>query len=98
MCSFTPCTPISTGPGLNFDFIFREEEEDFDDMDDMNCTKNEDDLEEAEMRLLQRQLDQGQHVTESQEEKDYKAEFFELLDEVKWWQIENQQSPVYDMK
>ena len=51
-------------------------------MDDMNCTKNEDDLEEAEMRLLQRQLDQGQHVTESQEEKDYKAEFFELLDEV----------------
>jgi len=59
-----------------------EEEEDFDDMDDMNCTKNEDDLEEAEMRLLQRQLDQGQHVTESQEEKDYKAEFFELLDEV----------------
>ena len=92
------CTPISTDPGLNFDFIFREEEEDFDDMDDMNCTKNEDDLEEAEMRLLQRQLDQGQHVTESQEEKDYKAEFFELLDEVKWWQIENQQSPVYDMK
>ena len=48
----------------------------------MNCTKNEDDLEEAEMRLLQRQLDQGKHVTESQEEKDYKAEFFELLDEV----------------
>ena len=55
---------------------------DYDDMDDMNCTKNEDNLEEAEMRLLQRQFHQGQHVTESQEEKDYKAKFFQLLDEV----------------
>ena len=54
-------------------------EDDFEDLE----AKNEDDMEEAEMRLLQRQLDQGQHVTESQEEKDYKAEFFELLDEVK---------------
>ena len=53
-------------------------------MDDMNCTpENEDDLEEAEMRFLQKQLELDTKNKESQEEKDYKAEFFELLDEVK---------------
>ena len=58
--------------------IFRE-----DDMDDMNCTpENEDDLEAAEMRFLQKQLELDTKNKESQEEKDYKAEFFELLDEV----------------
>ena len=46
----------------------------------MNCTKNEDELERAEMRLLQRQLEDL--PAETQEEKDYKEEFFELLDEV----------------
>ena len=55
-----------------------------DDMDDMNCTpENEDDLEAAEMRFLQKQLELDTKNKESQEEKDYKAEFFELLDEVK---------------
>lgn len=34
------------------------------------------------MRLLERSLQEDQD-TESQEEKDYKEEFFELLDEVK---------------
>jgi len=54
-----------------------------DDMDDMNCTpENEDDLEAAEMRFLQKQLELDTKNKESQEEKDYKAEFFELLDEV----------------
>ena len=52
-------------------------------MDDMNCTpENEDDLEAAEMRFLQKQLELDTKNKESQEEKDYKAEFFELLDEV----------------
>ncbi len=51
-------------------------------LDDMSCTKNEDELEQAEMRLLQRQLNEDQQ-TESQEERDYKEEFFELLDEVR---------------
>ena len=49
----------------------------------MNCTpENEDDLEAAEMRFLQKQLELDTKNKESQEEKDYKAEFFELLDEV----------------
>ena len=47
----------------------------------MNCTKDEDELERAELRRLQRQID-DQQPPESQEEKDYKEEFFELLDEV----------------
>ena len=53
----------------------------YSEVDEMSCTKNEDELEVAELRLLQRQLED--QPEESQEEKDYKAEFFELLDEVK---------------
>ena len=53
-----------------------------DEEDDMNCTNNEDELERAEMRLLQKQLVDEDLPAESKEEKDYKEEFFELLDEV----------------
>ena len=56
------------------DDVYDEEE------DDMNCTKDEDELERAELRRLQRQMDD--QTAESQEERDYKEEFFELLDEV----------------
>ena len=60
--------------------LYSEEDYVDEDEDDMNCTKNEDELERAEMRLLQRQLEDL--PAETQEEKDYKEEFFELLDEV----------------
>ena len=52
----------------------------YDEEEDMNCTKDEDELERAELRRLQRQMDD--QTAESQEERDYKEEFFELLDEV----------------
>ena len=44
-------------------------------------SNNEDEREEAELKLMeQRDMEQS----ESQEQKDYKTEFFELLDEVSW--------------
>ena len=46
-----------------------------------SISSNEDEREEAELKIRERGLDLEQ--SESQEEKDYKAEFFELLDEVK---------------
>ena len=52
-----------------------------DDDDDFSCTNDEDELERAELRRLQRQIE-DQNPLESQEERDYKEEFFELLDEV----------------
>ena len=42
---------------------------------------DEDKLERAELHKLEQQLSEEQDV-ESQEEKDYRLEFFELLDEV----------------
>ena len=41
-------------------------------------SNNEDEREEAELKIRERDMEQS----ETQEEKDYKAEFFELLDEV----------------
>ena len=46
-----------------------------------SISSNEDEREEAELKIRERGMDIEQ--SESQEEKDYKAEFFELLDEVK---------------
>ena len=43
-------------------------------------SNNEDEREEAELKLLEQR--DSVEESESQEEKDYKAEFFELLDEV----------------
>merc|ERR550539_1099947 len=45
-----------------------------------SISSNEDEREEAELKIKERGMDIEQ--SESQEEKDYKAEFFELLDEV----------------
>ena len=42
-------------------------------------TQDEDERERAEMKRLEKDMEQA----ETQEQKDYKAEFFELLDEVK---------------
>ena len=42
------------------------------------AARDEDELEEAQLRRLERRL----APTESQEQKDYREEFFELLDEV----------------
>ena len=64
---------------LNFAPIFSTDDV-YDEEEDMNCTKDEDELERAELRRLQRQMDD--QTAESQEERDYKEEFFELLDEV----------------
>ena len=58
----------------------QEAEEVYDD-DEENFSCDEDELERAELRRLQRQID-DQNPLESQEERDYKLEFFELLDEV----------------
>ena len=59
-----------------------------DDDDDFSCTNDEDELERAELRRLQRQIE-DQNPLESQEERDYKEEFFELLDEVFYTFSEN---------
>ena len=45
-----------------------------------SISSNEDEREEAELKIRERSIDLEQ--SESQEEKDYKTEFFELLDEV----------------
>ena len=65
---------------MNFHTIFSSDDVYDEEEDDMNCTKDEDELERAELRRLQRQMDD--QTAESQEERDYKEEFFELLDEV----------------
>ena len=43
------------------------------------ATKNEDELEEEELKRMEKKMAQN----ESKEERDYKEEFFELLDEVR---------------
>ena len=61
--------------------MYKNEEVEDDDDEDFSCTNDEDELERAELRRLQRQIE-DQNPLESQEERDYKDEFFELLDEV----------------
>ena len=59
----------------------RDDEECMEEIVRESISSNEDEREEAELKIRERGMDIEQ--SESQEEKDYKAEFFELLDEVK---------------
>ena len=68
-------------PKTNSASLYKSEVVEDDDDDDFSCTNDEDELERAELRRLQRQIE-DQNPLESQEERDYKEEFFELLDEV----------------
>ena len=56
----------------------REDEECVEEIVREAISNNEDEREEAELKIRERDMEQS----ETQEEKDYKAEFFELLDEV----------------
>ena len=58
----------------------REDEDCVDEIVRESISSNEDEREEAELKIRERGM--GMEQSESQEEKDYKAEFFELLDEV----------------
>ena len=68
-------------PKTNSSSLYNFDDDEEEDENDVNEAEshNEDEREEAEMKRLERRLEQ----TESQEQKDYKAEFFELLDEVR---------------
>ena len=71
----------------NYNTANREDEESVEEIVREAISNNEDEREEAELKIMEQQ---DMEQSESQEQKDYKAEFFELLDEVsreKKWRI-----------